>query len=198
MRKFSAGLVLASALLSYATAAPAAAQTDFSGKWVLDKSKSSKLPMSWVVLKSVTMDVKQDEQEIVIESKSERPREAPVPTVPGVGGGPARVAGGGGPSRHEGGGFPPSTTYGLDGTETTVPLMNGIPASMYLKAEWQDGGRTLHLGRITEYKVNGEVFNTITTEDWSLSAGGKTLTIERFRQWSVNRERFTLVFKRRK
>lgn len=178
MRKFFVGSALACALLVNALAAPAA-QTSFAGTWALNKSKSADLPPQWSNLESLTLTVTQDAQQIVVASETKMAADA-------------NAGGGGGRGRM--GGYPPSTTYKLDGTETTAEAMGGRGGTSTLKAEWKDGGKSLELKRVSKFNFQGNDVTATTTEDWSLSADGKTLTIKRSSESPRGSQTSTLVF----
>jgi hypothetical protein len=182
MRKFFTAGALACALLVNALAAPAA-PTSFAGTWALNKSKSADLPPQWSNLESLTLTVTQDAQQIVVASETKMAADA--------------NAGGGGMGGGRGrgmGGYPPSTTYKLDGTETTAEAMSGRGGTSTMKAEWKDGGKTLELKRVSKFNFQGNDVTATTTEDWSLSADGKTLTIKRSSESPRGSQTSTLVF----
>jgi hypothetical protein len=182
MRKFFAAGALACVLLVNALAAPAAPM-NFAGTWALNKSKSADLPPQWSNLESLTLTVTQDAQQIVVASEMKMAADA------NAGGG------GGGMGRGRGmGGFPPSTTYKLDGTETTAEAMGGRGGTSTMKAEWKDGGKTLELKRVSKFNFQGSDVTATTTEGWSLSADGKTLTIKRSSESPRGSQTSTLVF----
>lgn len=182
MRKFFAGSALACALLVNVLAAPAA-PANFAGTWSLNKSKSAELPPQWSSLDSLTLTVTQDAQQIVVASEMKMTVDANAGGGGGMGGG-----------RGRGMGFPPSTTYKLDGTETTVEATGGRGGTSTLKAEWKDGGKTLELKRVSKFNFQGNDVTATTTEDWSLSADGKTLTVKRSSESPRGSQSSTLVF----
>ncbi|MFL6253925.1 MAG: hypothetical protein ACJ74T_02805 [Pyrinomonadaceae bacterium] len=182
MRKFFVGSALVCALLVNTLAAPAA-QTNFAGAWALNKSKSTDLPPQWSNLESLTLTVTQDAQQIVVASEMKRTPDANAGGGGGMGGGGRGM-----------GGFPPSTTYKLDGTETTAEAMGGRGGTSTMKAEWKDGGKTLALKRVSKFNFQGSDVTATTTEDWSLSADGKTLTIKRSSESPRGSQTSTLVF----
>ena len=110
-------------------------------------------------------------------------------------GGGGGMGGGGGRGRM--GGYPPSTTYKLDGSETTAEAMGGRGGTSPLKAEWKDGGKSLELKRVSKFNFQGTDVTATTTEDWSLSADGKTLTIKRSSESPRGSQTSTLVFDRK-
>jgi hypothetical protein len=56
-------------LLICAAATASAAPTDYSGTWVLDKAKSGELPRMWQNADSIELVVKQDKDQISVETK---------------------------------------------------------------------------------------------------------------------------------
>ena len=93
-------------MLGFCAISIEAAQDDFSGVWVLDKEKTHDLPPK---LKSYTMVVLQNEQQLGVETKLEGdlrpPQGQPGEGFPG-GGSPGGPGGGGSPGGPGGGGFP--------------------------------------------------------------------------------------------
>jgi hypothetical protein len=106
MRKIFCIIGLTALLIGTAVhaAAPAA---NFSGSWVLDKAKTQNLPRQWENAPSVTMEIKQDEKTITIETKAEGSQ---YPSQP--------------------------ATYNLDGTEATMDVQGRMPGKATLKASW--------------------------------------------------------------
>jgi hypothetical protein len=185
MRKFFIGGALACALLVNALAAPAA-PANFAGTWALNKSKSADLPPQWSNLESLTLTVTQDAQQVAVTSEMKMSPDA------NAGGGGGGMGGGRGRGM---GGFPPgTTTYKLDGTETTAEATGGRGGTSTMKAEWKDGGKTLELKRVSKFNFQGNDVTATTTEDWSLSADGKTLTIKRSSESPRGSQTSTLVF----
>jgi hypothetical protein len=157
----------------------AAAQTNFSGTWSLDKGKSQGLPPMMENVESYTLVVAQDANQLVVETK----------IVGGGGGG--QGAGGG---RGRGGLGLPSATYKLDGTETTVETGGQRPGTASLKGKASDGGKKLELVTTRTFTTqNGEM--TLTTkETWELADGGKTLKVHRTSESPRGTMESTLVF----
>jgi len=129
----------------------AAAPTDFSGTWALDKAKSEGLqgPMAqmdqtWVV----TQDAKTFNVEASF-SGGEQPRP------------------------------PQKRTYNLDGTETTMDVTGRMPGKATMKAKWQGDGKILELNQVTKANFQGNDVTITTTEHWELADGGKTLKVHR-------------------
>ena len=180
-----AGLLLAASAL--AQKAP-----DFSGHWDLDLSKSKVDERARI--QTMALDVAQTANDIKIESKTTRaPRPEGAP-APGTGGG---TGGGGGMGRGGGfGGGDSSSTYSLDGKETTLQ-QEGPNGPMPIKLKGKIEGGKLGLSRTSTFSgPNGEI--TISTkENWSLSADGKTLTVEREQSSPRGAVTSTLVFARK-
>ena len=191
------------AMLLVGTAVGAAAPTNFTGTWSLDKSKSKDLPgMIAENIESYTLTVAQDEKQLTVETKINWKNGGPGggggqggPGAGGSGGGGGQ-GGGGGMGRGRGGmgmGMP-SVTYKLDGSETTVESTGGRPGSATLKAVWADGGKALDLSNVRKFSTpEGEMTQT-TKEHWELSADGKTLTIQRAGESRRGPMNYTLVF----
>jgi hypothetical protein len=145
--------------------------TDFSGKWVLDISKS-KLDER-MRIESMTLTVAQTAKDIKTESLTKR---TPPPNnmTPGGGrGGMGGMLAGTGPDIH---------TYSLDGKETTEDASAANPgmgmAGPRLKAELQKDG-TLNLSLVRKFSTPMGEAEASTKEKWTLSADGKMLTIDR-------------------
>src|SRR5437870_32348 len=153
MRKFSIGCTLVLVLLAGGWSVRAAS-ANFSGTWVLDKSKSEGLPPQWQNLESYTMVVTADEKQLTVENRivgGARPSGEPGGGARGesgsVGGG--RGENGGMGSRREGhaggqgdrggrrgsGMGMPVATYRLDGTETKIESGGGRGGGAILKRQ---------------------------------------------------------------
>lgn len=148
-------------------------KADFSGSWTLDVSKS-KLDQRARV-ESMTKNVTQTDKDIKVETTTKR-------TPPPDGAMQAGGGQGGGGGMRRGGGFgggDGTTTYTLDGKETSSEVegpMGKVP--LKLKASLESDGK-LNLSSSSTFSTqNGEVSVT-TKETWSLSDDGKTLTIKR-------------------
>ena len=140
-----------------------AAAKDFSGIWTLDVTKSKLDERARI--ESMTMTVAQIGKDLKVTTDTKR--QAPPAGAPGAGDGRGMGRGGDG-----------TTTYTLDGKETTMQRETGIgPIPVKLTAT-MDQGR-VHLS--SSYNVSrptGDV--TITSkETWTMSDDGKTLTVER-------------------
>jgi hypothetical protein len=186
MRKILLSSAVAFVLAAQALAGVAAAPANFAGTWGLDKSKSKDLPPQMSNLDSLTLTVTQDASQITVDSKAAMAAQADGAGGPGSGGGM-----GGGRGRGMGM-FPPSTSYKLDGTETTAEGPRGGTST--LKAEWKDGGKTLVLKRVSKLSFQGNDVTLTTTEEWSLSSDGKTLTVKRTSESPRGTQSYTLVF----
>jgi len=146
-------------------------KADFSGSWTLDASKSKLDERARI--ESMTMTVAQTDKDIKVETATKR-----LPPPDGGGGNGQ----GGGTGRGGGMGFgggDGTTSYTLDGKETSTEVegrMGKVPVK--LKAELEKDGK-LKLSRVSTFSGQmGEI--TITTkETWSLSDDGKTLTVKR-------------------
>jgi hypothetical protein len=146
--------------------------TDFSGKWVLDISKS-KLEER-MRIESMTLTVSQTAKDIKTESIAKH-IPSPNSMTPGGRGGMGGPPAGNGPDIH---------TYTLDGKETTEDASAANPgmgmAGAKLKAELQKDG-TLNLSLVRKFNTPMGEAEASTKEKWTLSADGKTLTIDRDR-----------------
>ncbi len=144
-------------------------KADFSGAWTLDVSKSKLGERARI--ESMTMNVAQTEKDIKIETATKR---LPPPEGANQGGGQ-----GGGMRRGGFGGGDGTTTYTLDGKETSMEAdgPNGkIPVK--LKAELESDGKLKLTSSRTFSTQMGEATMT-TRETWTLSGDGKTLTVKR-------------------
>lgn len=150
------------AIAIFALAVPTLAQsTDFSGKWILDLSKSKPDERSRITEQTIT--VTQTATDFTRETVSKR---APAPDGRMGGGGRGGFGGGDG-----------TESLKLDGKEITVQVDGPMgPAPITKKAQLKDG--KLHISSVRTFSTpNGEI-TTTTREEWSLSADGKTLTIK--------------------
>lgn len=144
--------------------------TDFSGKWVLNVSKSQLNER--MRIESMILTVEQTAKELKTRSEVKR-----TPPRDGFGGG-----GRGGPTGLAGSG-PESRTFSLEGKETTeapgeFEASIGMPGPK-LKAEMKTDG-TLDLSIMRKFNAGpGGGADLTTKEKWTLSADGKTLTIDR-------------------
>lgn len=167
MRKTIPTLAFLSAL-AFVLVVNAAPPPNFAGTWVLDKSKTQNVPRQWENATSVTLEIKQDDKQVTLETKA------------------------------EGSQFPSQPlTYNLDGTESTVEMTGRIPGKATLKAAWTNEGNTLELNRKQSGNFNGQDFTFTTTEKLTLSEGGKVLTIARSSESPRGKQESTLVFNKK-
>lgn len=153
-------LVLATFLCVMAI--PAFAQgTNFSGKWVLDLSKSKPDERSRITEQTIT----------VTQTGTDFKRETVSKRTPPPGGG--QGAGG----RGGFGGGDGTESLKLDGKEITVQVDSPMgPSPMMKKAEIKDG--KLHISSSRTMSTQMGEFTITTREEWSLSADGNTLTVK--------------------
>ncbi len=164
MRRITSA-ICALAALTFALTVSAAAPANFSGTWVLDKSKTQNLPRQWENATSVTMEIKQDDKLVTIETKA------------------------------EGSQFPSQPMpYNVDGSESTVEVQGRMPGKVTLKASWSTDGNTLDLSRKQSGNFNGQDVTITTTEKLTLTEGGKVLTIARVSESPRGKQESTLVF----
>jgi len=190
-----------------------AASSNFSGTWVLDKSKSQGLPPQIENIESYTMVVTQDDQQLTVENKIVGGRR-PGGGEPGAGGqsgvrrpdgvlgqGSGRRpdgAGGQGGGRGRGGpGMGMGTaTYKLDGTETKIESAGGRGGAATLKAQWKDSGKALELMTTRSFNFQGNETTRTTKERWELADGGNALKVKRTVDGPQGSQESTLVFTR--
>ncbi len=200
MKKTLCQSLFAIALL-FGLHAAGAAQTkaaDFSGTWVLDKTKTTDLPPT---LENYILKVGQDDQHLSVQTmvQGELPRRA----MGGRGAGGGAGAGGGGFGGGGGGGDfgppkgvvmsmalqmgLPQSPFTLDGKETVLPLEQpqgeGQPAqnagTISLKATVKKNGKALDLQAVRKFKTQQGERSIAIKDHWELSEDGKTLTVKR-------------------
>jgi hypothetical protein len=204
MRKFSIGCTLVLVLLAGGWAVRAAS-ANFSGTWVLDKTKSEGLPQQWQNLESYTMVVAEDDKQLTVENKivgGARPSGEPGVARGengGMGGG-RREAGVGGQGDRGGrrglGMGMPAATYRLDGTETKIESAGGRGGAATLKGQLKEGGNVLELTATRTFNFQGNETTRTTHERWELADGGKTLKVKRTTDTPQGTRESTLVFNR--
>ena len=192
-----------------------AASANFSGSWVLDKSKSQGLSPQIENSESYTMTVTQDDQQLTVENKivgGRRP-DGGEPGAGGQGGGrrPDGIGGQGGGRRPDGiggqgggqgrgrGGMGMgmgAATYKLDGSETKIESAGGRGGAATLKAQWKDDGKSLELTATRSFNFQGNETTRTTKERWELTDGGKTLKVKRSVDGPQGSQDSTLVFSR--
>lgn len=197
-----------------------AASTNFSGNWVLDKSKSQGLPPRFENIEGYTMVVTQDDRQLTVENKIAgggnaggeqgnmgRRDRSQRDSTGGVGGeqqqqqGGGRRGGGGGQRGGRGGrdgfGFGmPLATYKLDGSESKIESAGGRGGGATLKAQWKDGGKALELTNSRTFNYQGNESTRTTKDRWELSEGGKVLKVKRTVDGFQGAQESTLVFTR--
>jgi hypothetical protein len=145
------------------------APANFSGTWVLDKTKSEGLagPMAGA---DITMVVTQDAKQLTTETTyTGGQREIPVQKA----------------------------TYNLDGSETTAEMTGRMPGKATLKAKWMGDGNILELNSVQNVNVQGNDV-TITRQDhWELAEGGKVLKIHRKSESPRGTQELKLVFNKK-
>ena len=174
-------------LVVFTFAASAQKATDFSGTWSLDTAKSKLDERARI--ESQTLTVTQTDKDISVATVTKR-----TPPPAGATGG---QGGGGGLGRGGGfGGGDATTTYNLDGKETTVEQdsqAGKIPVK--LKAKIDSGKLNLSSSR-TFNTPNGEI-STSTKETWALSTDGNTLTVDQTRITPRGDNSSTMVYSKK-
>jgi hypothetical protein len=165
-------IVLAALFSLFALGVSVSAQKapDFSGKWNLDKAKSTLSDREKSMIESQSMTVTQTAADIKYETATKRtppPADAPAGGPPGGGQGRGGMGGGG----------DQTMTFKLDGKETTVdmPGMGGQTMPVKMTGKWEGSKLVLSTSR-TFTTPNGDMTST-TKQTWELSADGKTLTV---------------------
>ncbi len=155
--------IMFGALLSlFVLAGAVSAQSNYAGDWKLDKENSELGERSRV--KSMTMNVTQNDDELTYERKVEREERD--------------GAGGRGRGRRgmRGGGNAGPVTFKLDGTETSTDVDRGFATGKVTrKAEEKEAALLLTTKSVFD-TPRGEMKIT-SVETWSLAEDGKTLTV---------------------
>jgi hypothetical protein len=149
---------------------------NFAGTWELDKAKSKLPEMMANNLTSLTWTVTQTDAELKVEPKAEM----------------AQGGGGGGGRGMMGGNQ--SSTYKLDGSETTTDLTGRMTGKVTRKAKWAGDGKILELNAVTNADFNGNAFTSTSTEHWELADDGKTLKVHRKSESPRGTQESTYVF----
>jgi hypothetical protein len=217
MRKILATSLLTVALMIgiYGVCAAQSKTTDFSGKWALDKSRTSDLPSS---LESYAMNVTQDAEQLTIETDLQgdlgmrgrsggvsgrggrRRGEGGLPGGGGQGGGFPGGRGSGGPG---GGGFslpkdavmgmalrtaPPKAVYSLDGKETLQQV----------EARESGAGRPPQPGGSIAFKANwkkgGRTLELQSNRKFETPEGERSMTSKD--RWELSEDGNTLTVQR--
>jgi hypothetical protein len=210
MKRFLTGVTPALALLTGMWSV-SAAPPNFSGTWMLDKSKSQ-LQRQMENIESYTMVVSQDDQQLTVENKivggarmggdqggaSGQGGQRGQGGFGGQGrrqGGSGGQGGGGGRGGRGGFGMGAGTlTYKLDGSETKIESAGGRGGDATLKAQWKDKGKTLELTNTRTMNFQGNEVTRTTKERWELSDEGKTLKVKRSVEGPQGSQESTLIF----
>lgn len=132
-------------------AAYSQAPVDFSGEWILDKSKST-LPDRMKNIEGMTVKIEQKEKKIKINTETEFPNSKP--TVGGGNGSPAII-------NLNGSKMANSRTYNLDGKEHSFDETGPMGGSAKVK---------------TNAKFNGPILELSTAQSTSTPMGDLTIT----------------------
>ena len=144
------------------------APANFSGTWVLDKTKSEGL-VGAMAEADVTMVVTQDGKQLTTETT--------------ITGGQREIP-------------PQKATYNLDGSETTAEMTGRMPGKATMKAKWA-GDNVLELSSVQNVNVQGNDV-TITRQDhWELAEGGKVLKVHRNTESPRGKQESKLVFNKK-
>lgn len=221
MKKQIAKITLCGAMLiGFGIVAAAQTHSDFSGTWVLDTKKTRDVPPN---LKSYHLMVKQDDQQIAVESKIEGsldptpgqdPSKAPQHTSAQNAVNTA-VAGGGSSTGSVGGGAGDAVSGGnrivlargralatvfrrftcnMDGKETIRETSGLSPGKLKRRATWKKGDKALEIYLERDFDVQGNQFTSYVRETWDLAEGGKVLRIKRTVNSLAGWDEATLVF----
>jgi hypothetical protein len=167
MKRFLLACGLVGALMAGAWAA--AAPANFSGTWVLDKTKSEGLPPQMADL-DITMTVTQDDKQLMTETKY-------------TGGAQERPA--------------QKATFKLDGSETTTEETGRMAGKATRKAKWMDEGKTLELSTVRNVTVQDNPVTITQKEHWELADGGKVLKIHRTNESPRGTQESKLTFNKK-
>lgn len=135
---------------------------NFSGTWTLDVAKSKLGDRN--MIESQTLAVVQTDKDIKITQTTKR-------MAPPAGGGGGRMGGGMG-------GGDMTTTYTLDGKETTVEMDSPMGGKIPVKYTGKLDGGKLWLGSSRTMNTQAGERTMTSKETWWLSPDGNTLTID--------------------
>jgi hypothetical protein len=147
-------------------------KTDFSGTWELDKANSKSDERQAKSIESQILTISQTDKEFTVDVKTKR---MAMPEMNGggqIGGGQGRGRGG------MGGGQDGTTTYSLDGEETTMQQdspMGRIPVALKAKFDKE----SLKVSRSSTFSGPMGEMTISSKETFTLSADGNTLTVKR-------------------
>ena len=144
------------------------APANFSGTWVLDKTKSEGLSGAMAGA-DVTMVVTQDGKQLTTETT--------------ITGGQREIP-------------PQKATYNLDGSETTAEMTGRMPGKATMKAKWM-GDSILELNSVQNVNVQGNDVTITRTDHWELAEGGKVLKIHRKSESPRGAQESKLVFNKK-
>jgi hypothetical protein len=145
------------------------APANFSGTWVLDKTKSEGLSGAMAGA-DVTMVVTQDAKQLTTETTiTGGQREVPVQKA----------------------------TYNLDGSETTVEMTGRMPGKATLKAKLMGDGNILELNSVQTGNIQGNDVTITRLDHWELAEGGKVLKVHRKTESPRGAQESKLVFNKK-
>ena len=207
-------------LLAGTMVAGAQTHPNFSGQWQLDAKRTRELPAQF---KSYHMTVKQEENQISIESHVDGPLfSAPEPVASGPGqpmnpsaGQSASSGGGTGLSRGN-----PMSGESAEGSSNQVAIAKGralatpirrfhstldgqpkvtepnslVPGRITREAHWRRGDKTLELNVQREYEGEGKKLSATLRETWDLIDNGAVLRIKRTVNLPAGWDEATLFF----
>lgn len=211
--------VLSVFVLGVCFQAQAQSRTNFSGTWTLDMKKTRDLPPE---LKSYTLTVKQDEQQISYESKVEgdlnaRPKQdqtgtaTDMPIAASLPQANSSAVSVGNPvvsdhSAHGSGSgkvMARGRAFGmvirrmsctLDGKETAREVGGISPGQIRRRANWKKAEKSLEFNIARDFDVQGKIVTSTVKELWELSDDGKVLKVKRTVNLLAGWDETTLVF----
>lgn len=215
MKKYVVTITFCVALWSGAHIGVAAqARGNFSGTWALDTKKTRDVPPD---LKSYTLTVNQDEQQISVESKVDgelnpaagQPNNlstAETPSHSTLGG--SNIATATSDTHTAGGNSRPVVLARgralatvirrmhcrLDGQEESREIGGLSPGKIRRKAQWRRGDKTLELTLVRDFDIEGTQRTSTVKELWELTDGGKVLKIKRTVNLLAGWDEATLFF----
>jgi hypothetical protein len=187
---------LLACVVSLSLSAFAQTKTSFAGTWELDKANSKLDERQAKSIESQTLTITQTDKEFTVAVKTKRmpPPEMnggdkPKPPSDGAGMPPPQMGGGGrgegmgrgmggGRGGMIGGGMDGSTTYSLDGKETTIQQespMGQVPVTLKAKFDKE----SLKVSRSSTFNGPMGEMTMTSKETYTLSADGNTLTVKR-------------------
>jgi hypothetical protein len=186
-------LVLTAAFCLLSISAFAQKATDFSGEWTLNKDKSTMSDRMKNSVESMTMTVTQTDKDVKVATSTKRM--APPAGAPGAGGPPGGGGGGMGGGRGMGGGMggDQTSTYTLDGKETSADVTgpNGNTSKMTTSGKWD--GAKLSLNSSRSFSTPNGDFKSTTSETWEIQSDG-SLKVKRTTESQRGTDSSELVF----